>query len=218
MFFWWPSVGAGVEGVVVVMVRLEPVLDVVVVEDVDERDEVEMDSEGVDNTEDNNVEEFADVVVIDEVVDTENDKVEEITGMVIAEVEEITGIVIADDDRVVVTAGVVERAEVNMVSEEVDTRGKEMEEITGIVITDDDGVAEDSNVLVDLKDDDISGRRDVMNVREDPLLGVLMSVLFFVPDDRGDFDNLGRLKPCEGNSPGSRCGRRPSEGSASVIF
>lgn len=56
-----------------------------------------------------------------------------------------------------------------------------------------------------------------MNVREESVLGIRMTVLFFVSDDRGDFDSLGRLKPCEGNSPGSKCGRRPSEGSVSVI-
>lgn len=81
-------------------VRLEPILDVVVIGDVDERDEVGMDSEGVD-AEDDKVEEFTDLVVSDEIVDTEDDKVEEITGIVTIEVvEEVTGIVTAEDDGV----------------------------------------------------------------------------------------------------------------------
>lgn len=166
-FFWAPFVEVGIAGVVVVViVKFETILDVVVKDNVFERDEVIVDSDRV---------------------DTEETEIEDITGIVTSEVEDITGIVIAEDDSVVVIGKVDERSE-DMTPEEVDTEGAEVEEITGIVISEDDGVTVDKgpedpiDVLLDFNDDEVSGR-DVIIVREELMIGVCLSVVFLVPDD-----------------------------------
>lgn len=134
-FLWGPSVEVGIAGVVVVIVRLDLILDVVVKDNVVERDEAIVGSDGVD-TEEDKVEEITgmviaedDGVVIDEMepedLDTEEREVEEITGIVLLDVEDITGIVIAEDDSVVVIGKVDERTE-DMNPEEVDIKGSEV--------------------------------------------------------------------------------------------
>lgn len=258
-FFWGPFVEVGIAGVVVVIVRLGPNLDVVVKDIVVESDEALVESDGADDEEDK-VEDVTEddsvVVVVDEVkfddVDIEETEVEEITGMVssevddmtgiviaevdeitgiviidveditgmviidveditgivipdveditgivISEVDEMTGIVIAGDDRVFEIGKVVEMAE-DKNPEEEDTKGVEVEEITGMVISEDDGVEEDKgaddsvDTLVGFDDDEVSGR-DVRIVREELMIVVCLSVVFLVPDGRGDFVCVGPL-------------------------
>lgn len=181
-FFWGPFVELGIAAVVVVIVRLEPVLDVVVKDKVIERDEAVVDSD---------VEEITGIVIADDddvvVIDEVEPELEEITGIVISDVEEITGTVIFEDGSVLVMGKVVEKAE-DMNPEEVDTEGAEVEEITGIVISEDDDVTEDKgaddpiDVLVEFNDDEVSGR-DGMVVREELMIGVCLSVVFLVPDE-----------------------------------
>lgn len=143
-FLWGPSVELGIAGVVVVIVRLEPILDVVVKDDVVEDDEAVVDSDGLDPEEDK-IEEITGmviaeddgVVVIDEMepedLDTEESEVEEITGIVILDIDDMTGIVSSEVDDI---TGIV----ICDVEDMTGTVISEVDEITGIVTAEDDSV------------------------------------------------------------------------------
>lgn len=153
-FLWGPSVEVGIAGVVVVIVRLDLILDVVVKDNVVERDEAIVGSDGVD-TEEDKVEEITgmviaedDGVVVDEMepedLDTEEREVEKFTGIVLLDVEDITGIVIFEvEDITGIAIAEVKDITGIVICEVEDMTGmviSEIEEITGIVIAEDDSV------------------------------------------------------------------------------